>query len=316
MESFNYIKKFKKSNYLQFSPHEEFIVSVSGNQIVVVDVKELSEVHSFKEIKQPGKIAFAFNNEKLFASESTIKKLGVFNIESEFSSIIHKVTNSSDYQNYNIYFTPDNRKIVLGIYNCYNNTISTLDLETSEVKDLKLLKNSFVNKIEYCNSDNSYLFSIFERDMQVINGNKYSTSYILKWKYPFELNEPMEIRTEILLEWWDISYNAVSKKYALYDLDNQHLILTNENMSKEISRYILDDKRSGYFSNFNWSHDGEYIVITYLNSVKIIRVRDAKCIKEFKVASGLYSEFSKDSKLLLIGTAKNGYIVDISTFLM
>lgn len=70
-----------------------------------------------------------------------------------------------------------------------------------------------------------------------------------------------------------------------------------------------------YFSNLNWSNDGKYTGMTFLNSVKIIRARDTNCIKEFKVSSGLYSEFSPDDKLLVIGTAKSGYLVDISKFL-
>lgn len=315
MESFNYIKKFKKANYIQFSQNGDYIVRVSGNEIAVIDTKSLNELNVYKEIKQAGKIAFAFNNENLFASESAIKKLGVFNLNNELSAKIYSVTKSNDYQDYNIYFAPDDKKIIYGIYNVNNNTISTLDLETSKVENIKVFENAFVKKIQYCINSNQYLFSIFDREGRVVNGERYPITYILKWKYPFELNEPTEIRTELILEWDDISYNSNSKKYALYDWHNKILIVTDNTMGKEVARYILNDNRLGYFSNLNWSNDGKYIVMTFLNSVKIIRVMDANCIKEFKVSSGLYSEFSPDSKLLVIGTAKSGYLVDISEFL-
>lgn len=315
MESFNYIKKFKKANYIQFSQNGDYIVRVSGNEIAVIDTKSLNELNVYKEIKQAGKIAFAFNNENLFASESAIKKLGVFNLNNELSAKIYSVTKSNDYQDYNIYFAPDDKKIICGIYNVNNNTISTLDLETSKVENIKVFENAFVKKIQYCINSNQYLFSIFDREGRVVNGERYPITYILKWKYPFELNEPTEIRTELILEWDDISYNSNSKKYALYDWHNKILIVTDNTMGKEVARYILNDNRLGYFSNLNWSNDGKYIVMTFLNSVKIIRVMDANCIKEFKVSSGLYSEFSPDSKLLVIGTAKSGYLVDISEFL-
>lgn len=315
MEDFQYIKKFKKSNYIQFSPKGDYIISVSGNQIVVMDSEKLNEVHVFNEIKQPGKIAFSLNNDKLFSSESAIKKLGVFDLDNEISYRIYKVTKSNEFQNHNICFSTDNKEIICGIYNVKKNTISTLDLETSKVKDLIVFENSVVKKIQYCDRSNSYLFSIFDRDGRVINGESYPITYILKWKYPFELNEPIEIRTELILEWYDISYNSNSKKYALYDWHNKIMMLTDDTLSKEVARYIMNDNRSGYFSNLNWSYDGEYIVMTFLNSVKIIRARDANCIKEFKVSSGLYSEFSPDGKLLVIGTAKSGYLVDICEFL-
>lgn len=315
MESFNYIKKFKKANYIQFSQNGDYIVRVSGNEIAVIDTKSFNELNVYKEIKQAGKIAFAFNNENLFASESAIKKLGVFNLNNELSAKIYSVTKSNDYQDYNIYFAPDDKKIICGIYNVNNNTISTLDLETSKVENIRVFENAFVKKIQYCNNSNQYLFSIFDREGRVVNGERYPITYILKWKYPFELNEPTEIKTELILEWDDISYNSNSKKYALYDWHNKILIVTDNTMGKEVARYILNDNRLGYFSNLNWSNDGKYIVMTFLNLVKIIRVRDANCIKEFKVSSGLYSEFSPDSKLLVIGTAKSGYLVDISEFL-
>lgn len=315
MESFNYIKKLKKSNYIQFSPNGDYIVSVSGNQIIIIDSQSFNELHVYKEIKHPGRIAFAFNSEKIFASESAIKKLGVFNLSSELSAKIYKVTNSNDYQDYNICFTPDNKKIICGIYNVKDNVIATLNLETSKVENILVLRNSFVNKIQYSDNDKSYLFSIFERGGCIIDGETYSTTYILKWKYPFDVNEPTELRTGLTMTWSDISYNSTTKQYALYDQDNNILIVTDITMSKELSRCILSNKSLGYFYNLNWSHDGEYIVMTFLNTVKIIRVKNLECIKEFKVSSGLYSEFSPDDKLLVIGTGKNSYIIDVSEYL-
>lgn len=312
MESCNCIKKFKKASYIQFSPNNDYIVSVSENQITVIDTESLNELSVYKEIKQAGKIAFAFNNEKLFASQSAIKKLAVFEINNELQAKIYKVTKSDDFQNYNIYFSPDDKKIICGIYNVNNNTISVIDLETSRVENIRVFENAFVKKIQYCNTDRSYLFSIFEREGCIIDGETYSVTYILKWKYPFNSNEPIIITTELALAWSDISYNSVTNEYAFYNWDNNTLIITDNTMGKELSRYVLTDKRSGYFNNLNWSHDGKHIVMTFLNTVKIIRARNAECIKEFKVSSGLYSEFSSDDKLLLIGTGKYSYLIDVS----
>jgi WD40 repeat protein len=315
MENFEYIKKFRKSNYIQFSPKGDYIVSVSGNQIVVIDTENLSEIHVFNDIRQPGKIAFSFNNEKLFSSESAIKKLGVFNLDNELPSRIYKVTKSNEYQNHNICFSTDDKKIICGIYNGKNNTISTLDIETSEVKHLKILENSFINKIEYCEKDNSYLFSVFSREGRIINGEIYSETYVLKWKYPFDIYEPSEIKSETVVEWRDISYNQNANAYATYvqyDQYNEMLIIIDDTISKELRRYVPSDRRHGFFNNLSWSKDGEYIALTYMNTVKIIRFNDKTCVKEYKVASASYSEFSNDGKLLLIGGGKSSYLINIS----
>ena len=315
MENFNYIKKFNSARYVQFSPKGNYIVGVSNNRITVIDIKNYNELYVYKDLKEPGKIAFAFNNDKLFASQSAIKKLGVFNLNNELTAKIYKLTKSDDYQNYNICFTPENKKIICGIYNIKNNTISTLDLETSKIENLMVFENSFVNKIQYCHIDNSYLFSIFEREGHIVNGEAYSSTYILKWKYPFDLNTPEEIRIELTLTWSDICYNSTTKQFALYDWDNKVLIITDSTISKEVVRHSLIDKSTGYFYNLNWSYDGQYVVMTFLNTVKIIRVKNSECVREFKVSSGLYSEFSPDDNLLLIGTGKTSYLIDTREFL-
>jgi len=125
-------------------------------------------------------------------------------------------------------------------------------------------------------------------------------------------HEPIRMTTELIVAWDDISYNQETKKFALYDSREKTLIITDYTLKNECLRYNVTDRRSGYFSRLNWSLDGKYIVLTFLNSVKIINAQNAKCIKELKVSSGLYSEFSSDGNLLLIGTYKVGYLIDVS----
>lgn len=312
MENFKFIKKFNKSNFIQFSPKNNYILCTAGNQIIIIDATTLETIHVFKQIKFGGKVAFATGDEKKIAVQSSIKKLGVFDIENMSVSNIYKMTNSDEPQDCNVSFSPDNTKIIAGIYSGMHNTISQLDLKTSEVRDLKILQNAFVTKIEYFHADNTYLFSIFEREGLLINGDKYSVAYILKWKYPFDINNPLKIKTDLVQTWMDISYNYVNKQYSLYDGDNQCLIITDEALYKEVGRYKICDNCSGYFCNLNWSPNGEFIVITFLNSVKIISSRTMECVKDFKISQGFYSEFSNDNKFILIGTMGAGYLIDMN----
>ncbi|GAA0177106.1 hypothetical protein SH2C18_03920 [Clostridium sediminicola] len=315
MNNFKYIKKFKKSGFIQYSPKQNYILNISGNQIIVTDAKTLDKVHIFKTIKYPGQVTFSFGDIDMIASGSTMKKLAVFNLEDMSVISTYRITKLDEPQDCNIYFSPDNKKIICGIYEFNNSKISVLDLESSKIEDIKIVDDSIIKKIEYCISDNSYLFYIFQRRGYIINGEEYSKTYILKWKYPFEVNEPIKIETDILLTWSDISYNHYVSQYALYDSRNKALVITDETLNKELKRYVVPDRRIGYFNILKWSLDGKHIVLVFLKSVKLIRVSDMQCVKEFKVSFGFYSEFSPDGKLLLIGTMSSGYLVDINEVL-
>jgi len=312
MENLTLIKKFKNAKFIQFSPNGDYIVAVSRNQIIVIDANSLNEITVYNGLKDPGMIAFAVHDGKVFASKSAYKKLTLIELGDDLKAKSYRVTTSDEPQDFNIHFSPDNKKIITGIYNIYNNTISLLDLETSRIENVKVYENAFVNKIQYSDVDDIFLFSVFEREGRIIDGEVYSITTLLKWKYPFDTHEPIRMTTELIVAWDDISYNQETKKFALYDSREKTLIITDYTLKNECLRYNVTDRRSGYFSRLNWSLDGKYIVLTFLNSVKIINAQNAKCIKELKVSSGLYSEFSSDGNLLLIGTYKVGYLIDVS----
>jgi WD40 repeat protein len=314
METFNFEKKLMKANYIQYSPSGKWITIAYGNRVIILNAHSYDISYTFKEIKSPGKVAFSFNNENIFASQSLFKKIGVFNLDT-MAIKTYKTTNVNEPQNYNIYFSPDDELIVCGIYNGRNNTLCTVALKTNSVKTIKSFENSFVNKIEYSDKNKSYLISVYNRGARIIKGEAYSETYILKWEYPFDMHEPLEIKSKIILEWRDISYNQKLNSYAAYvwvDQYNEMLIITDDTLEKELGRYV-PDRRHGVFSNLNWSSDGKYIVITYLSAVKVIRTEDMKCIKDYKLRAS-YAEFANGDTMLLIAGGKNSYIIDTNEF--
>lgn len=307
--NFTVMKEFKRTHTLKHSPNGKWLVGLGGHQVKVYDAQTWELVHVFKGLKHVDTVSFAFGDEDTMVVQSTTKKVGVYQLSSVSPTIaFYAMTKSSEPQDCNIIFAPTNCHLVVGEYFLKDGFISTVDLETTKVNNIKLLSNGFVVSMNFDANETSYLFHINQLGSNI---EKYGANYVLRWKYPFHLNEPEELYSELFIDFNKMKYNAVKKQFALFK--SGILMISDEILTNEVARLNVDSKR-GYFCDLNWTPDGKNIVVAYSTGAKIVRCKDMVIVKEIPIDFILTAEFSFDGKQLLLGTMESAYVIDVSEY--
>ncbi|MPW26725.1 hypothetical protein GC105_13105 [Alkalibaculum sp. M08DMB] len=204
--------------------------------------------------------------------------------------------------------------MICEINNFSDTNIALICLDSGEVKKLMSLENCVIRQIQFNSTTQEYLFEVFDRNGLEHEDNCVDTTYILKWKYPFEENKPQKITSLFIKEWSVTKLSNWNDKYALYDdttATQQKLVITDQNLSERIGMYISEGNK-GYFCRINWSSDDKYIALTYSEVVEIIRVEDCICIRQIKIDFAMATVFSPDGIYFAIEAMSKVYLFKTS----
>lgn len=281
------------------SPCGKYYVCVGGS-INVFDQKTGIKLISFKELKHPDVISFSKKGD-LLGVKNTSGKIAIYNLN-DMSCL--NIIFPTKKEGANLLFTHDDKNIVSADW---AGNIYTIDIKENTSEIIKHEQARFT-AIEYIEEKDEYIFQ--------------SELYCISWKYPFSNNKPKILENNVKNENKDRNseifykkkfckangYNLVCYRYENYiDVYDER-----DSLIKRIYTNDVIDKIS-----FDWSVDGKYIGIISGNTsesmaVRIVRFTDEKVIKDYKFEFPCYVEFTQDGKELLIGTWKNGYVIDIN----
>lgn len=125
-------------------------------------------------------------------------------------------------------------------------------------------------------------------------------------------NESIEVIENSEIWYWDsIIFNTIHNVYIV--VQSYDIVILDRKFKGIIKKVNLSDKDSpdfGYFQHIHLSNNGEYIIITYSDTVLILRYSDLQIILVEKIQYACFAEFSTDNRSILIGTWENGYILE------
>jgi hypothetical protein len=182
-----------------------------------------------------------------------------------------------------------------------------INIEKGEYRVLTQFKDSItlIYFNQFIQAESAYLFTL-----SYVNNQDYRVNKIVKVKEPIK-KEAIEVMENSEIWYWDsIIFNSIHyvvvQSYDIVILDGQF---------KEILKKVnLSDKdypdAIGYFQHIHLSNNGEYIIITFSESVLILRYSDLEIILVEKIQYACFAEFSTDNRFILLGTWENGYILE------
>jgi hypothetical protein len=95
---------------------------------------------------------------------------------------------------------------------------------------------------------------------------------------------------------------------------NYDVILLDGQFKKIIKKVNLSENDYpdffGYFQHIHLSNNGRFIIITYSDTVLILRSDNLETILIEKIKYACFAEFSNDDRFILIGTWQNGFILE------
>lgn len=298
METSRYLKIFGPSSSIKITNDCKHIAHIS-NKIYVYRVENMESAAIFGQIKNPVHLQFS-NNSALLAVKTTSGRVGIYDLNS--LTYLKSYTPTME-EGCNLVFSACNRFIVSGDW---EGNITMIDLENARTTVLKNYRDCMIDYVAYNIDDDAAVFLITRKSSFL----RSHYPFFIKWKFPFLENDPVNIElTAPRLEWKKIIYNCTQKCYILCD-DSNTLVIMDSNLKKILYKVIPAEVRN--LESMDLSADGRYIAVADLNRfVRIYGLPDFRCVKEYPLAGSLHVEFSSDGRYLLIGTARNGYFIDV-----
>lgn len=310
MEKISFSKKLSTSYCIKISDNGKYLAHI-GSKTSIYGMDIMNKIASFSDIKNPGSIDFS-RDSQFIQIKNTSGKIGLFNLENLSYVNSYISIKTSGPEDCNSCFTPDNKYIIDGVNGNSNGTIALINIESKKTTIIKRYEDCIIKSIEYNDETEIYTFVVFKRGTELNDESGIGYSFFVKWRYPFDKYPLEEVRFPGKHTFKYIKISNINKCYVFYDWDRVVII---DQETKEELKNVNFEKNCGYFCTLDFSLDGKYIALAFSECIKVIRFKDLKCIKEYRLKYSCYVGFSKDVRYLLIGTWNNGYCIKMDDIL-
>jgi len=303
------IKKLKTSYKMNLSSDGRFLCHTMGAKTIVFNPKSWEIVAELSKPKHPVEIKFSNENDYLYI-KNTIGTVCVyetteFRLIKTFQSKKSIQMVEGDFALTNTQFTIiDTLKIKSG------NQLAAINIESGKYSILTDFEDSITlfKYNHFIPAESSYLFTL-SYDNKSTGYREYK---LLKVKYVNEKALLTLISHPIRLYWDSVIYDSIHEVYIL--VSNYKIIILDPSFKKVLKKIDLLENLSkidyGYFYHFHQSNNGKFLIITYSDRIIILRYDDFKKIVDEEIPYACFAEFSQDDQYLLVGTWKNGYVLE------
>jgi hypothetical protein len=303
----NVIKKFKTSYQIKFSNDYGFLCHTMGSKTIIYDTSSWEKITELSKPKNPGYIHFSENDDYLYI-KNTIGTVCVY--ETVGFQLINTIKSNKKYQLVETDFALTNTQFIIldTMKTKEGHQLALINIEKGEYRVLTQFKDSstLIYFNQFIQAESAYLFTL-----SYVNNQDYRVHKIVKVKEP--INKEIVVMENSEIWYWDsIIFNTIHNEYVVV---RSFDIIILDGQFKEILKMLnLSDKDYpdyfGYFQHIHLSNNGEYIIITYSETVLILRYFDLEIISVEKIQYACFAEFSTDNRFILIGTWENGYILE------
>lgn len=294
----------KPSGHIQLTKDCLYIFNLLESKVNVYDFNDLKKITSYSHIKDPRHIYFSSDNKYFVITGDYTGKIAIYNNEKLEHMKSYSIFKGDNNYLSNSLFTPDNKFIVTADH---NGNIYLIDIIKEQVNLLYHFDYvmCFIYKIEYIPDTKEFFFISYRKI------DEYSRcDFIFRWKYPFDENNPQEsvsILTHLNMQ---VSYNSKFKHIIFQDIGYKikgDLIILDDTLQNIINTLRLTENTS-IILMYHWSNDGEFLIVSYENNVKIYDYPNLKIIVDLKIANVNDAYFSHDDKYVLINSKNGSYI--------
>ncbi|MEH7158725.1 hypothetical protein [Neobacillus drentensis] len=303
----NVIKKFKTSYQIKFSNDYRFLCHTMGTKTIIYDTSSREKIKELSKPNNPGYIHFSDNDDYLYI-KNTIGTICVY--ETVGFQLIKTIKSNKKYQLVEADFALTNTSFIIldTLKTKDGHQLALINIEKGEFRVLTQFKDSItlIYFNHFIQAESTYLFTLSYE-----NNGDYRVHKIVKVKEPIK-NESIEVMENSEIWYWDsIIFNSILNVYIV--VKSYDIVILDGQFKEIIKKVNLSDKDSpdfGYFQHIHLSNNGEYIIITYRDTVLILRYSDLQIILVEKIKYACFAEFSTDNRFILIGTWENGYILE------
>ncbi|RAK19995.1 hypothetical protein B0I26_105178 [Anoxybacillus vitaminiphilus] len=310
MFQMNLIKKLKTSYRIRLSGDNKFLCHNMDSKTIVYDLTTWEKIIELNKPNYPSDMRFSENNKYLLI-KSTTGTIYVYNTAS--FQLVKKIQSKKSFKlvEGDTNFTQDNLMLLSVLETNDGQQIGTINIHSGEYTILTEFENAItlIYYNQFLKNRNYHLFTL----SYVNNETGYRENKIVKVKEPIN-KQSIELKShpEILI-WDSVIFDSIHDVYIL--VNGYEIILVDSDFKKILKRgHIIDNdspmEHIGYFRYLHQSNDGRFIVVTYNESVIILRYEDLKTILIEKIPYACFAEFSNDDQYLLVGTWENGYVLE------
>ncbi|WP_028391171.1 hypothetical protein [Bacillus cihuensis] len=287
------LKEYKKSYVLGISNNKKWTVSSIASKTVIYDSKTNQEIKVIN-FKNVGNVLFS-DDDKYLILKNTSGTSWIFET-SDFELVKKFITSKKNQlKEGNICLTSENDVLVDIVSTDNGDQIVLLNINKGKIDYFSHNDETRIILNQYIKATNTHIFTLFNN----VKGNK-----ILKVEdicnYP--------IMEEITIGIWSsVLFDHLNNNYIILSLDTL-LIMDSERNTKEINLPI--NQESGYFTQMNISNNGKYLIVSYSSHIMIFETSNYNLLRSDFLYFVLNATFSSDDSILLITSAKKGYLLE------
>ncbi len=308
MFQMNLIKKLKTSYSIRLSSDNRFLCHNMGSKTIVYDFNSWEKIVELDKPNYPSILRFSKNNEYLLI-KNTVGTICVYNTV-DFKHVRTLQSNKSlKLIEGNVNFTQDN--FILDVVQTnYGRQIALIDIHSKDYKILTEFQDSLtlIHYNQFIETENFHLLTL-----SYIDETDYRVDKIVKVKDPINKDSIEVIGNSEIWYWHSIIFDSVNQRFIL--VHNYEITLVDSEFKKVLKKKCIvnnDDypDEVGYFQHIHLSNDSKFIVVTYSDNIFILRYDDLTTVMAEKIQYACFAEFSQDNRYLLVGTWKNGYVLE------
>lgn len=307
MFQMNLIKKLKTSYSIRLSSDNRFLCHNMGSKTIVYDFNSWEKIIELDKPNYPSILRFSKNNEYLLI-KNTVGTIYVYNT-ADFKLVrILKSNKSLKLIEGNANFTQDN--FILDVVQTnYGRQIALIDIHSKDYKILTEFQDSItvIHYNQFVPTENSHLLTF-----SYVDETDYRVDKIVKVKEPINKVSIEVIGNSEIWYWHSIIFDSVNQSFIL--VHNYEITLVDSGFKKVLKKKCIVNNdypdEVGYFQHIHLSHDSKFIVVTYSDNIFILRYDDLTTVLVENIQYACFAEFSNDNRYLLVGTWKNGYVLE------
>lgn len=310
MFQMNLIKKLKTSYRIRMSSDNRYLCHIMGSKTIVFDLKSWDKIAELDKPKHPFDMRFSKNNEYLLI-KSTTGTICIYDI-SDFQ-LIKTIQSNNTFKIVagDVNFTQDNLMILDTLATKDGKQIVSINFNTGGHTILSDFKNS-ITRIEYNHFVTKEDFHLFTLSYEN-NSTGFRDSQIIKVKEPINKKSIESIGHPDISSWDAVIFDSIHGVYIL--IIEYTIILVDSDFKRVLKKqdFVNNDypqDQIGFIRHIHLSNDGRFIVLTFNESIFILRYEDLNTILLEKIPYACFAEFSNDDQYLLVGTWKNGYVLE------
>ena len=304
-----YIHKFKTSYSLDYAQNKGLIARCNDGSIMIHSYITGQEIKRLKKPAHPSHLQFS-RDEKYLIVKNTSGIIYVYDLEEfEVIHIIKSIKNIKVKEGKFLFNHEKNQIIDIVNINGVDQVIA-FDINTKILTPITSFFEGEVYHI-YCNhqvDDETFLYTIKRNNEK----KDMSIYYVLKLDFTGSVVEQSIQKTSFF--WDDLLYVKSMNKYIL--LVNDEVLLINSNFDEierkiNLSSNFPKEYLGGVFNGMlNISKSEKRFLIPLRGALITIMIPELSIEKTFHMEYTCFGEFINDDKQILIGTWKNGFVIN------